>query len=63
MNGLPAEFEKRMREMLGEEYEDYEKSFAEARRYGLRINRLKAGAEEGRACLPCLLYTSKREYY
>ena len=46
MNGLPAEFEKRMREMLGEEYEDYEKSFAEARRYGLRINRLKAGAEE-----------------
>ena len=52
MNGLPAEFEKRMREMLGEEYEDYEKSFAEARRYGLRINRLKAGTEEGRACLP-----------
>lgn len=46
MSGLPVEFEKRMKEMLGEEYEDYLESFREERRYGLRTNRMKTSPEE-----------------
>ena len=46
MNGLPVEFENRMKEMLGEEYEAYLESFGQERRYGLRVNRLKLSPEE-----------------
>ena len=46
MNGLPVEFEQRMREMLGEEYEAYLESFGQERRYGLRANRLKLAPGE-----------------
>ena len=35
MNGLPVEFENRMKEILGEEYEAYLESFGQERRYGL----------------------------
>lgn len=43
---LPAAFEKRMKEMLGEEYEAYLESYQNPRQYGLRINPLKAEAKE-----------------
>lgn len=38
---LPAEYEKKMRQLLGEEFEDYIRSFEEGRAYGLRVNTLK----------------------
>ena len=38
MNGLPAEFEQKMRALLGGEYDEYEKCFDEPRHYGLRVN-------------------------
>ena len=36
MNGLPAEFEQKMRALLGGEYDEYEKCFDEPRHYGRR---------------------------
>lgn len=38
---LPEEFQKKMRELLGEEFEDYLASFDESRRCGLRVNTSK----------------------
>ena len=35
---LPESFEKRMQEMLGDEYESYIESYDNPRQYGLRIN-------------------------
>ena len=41
--GLPAEFVKKMQELLKEEAQDFFDSYDETRRYGLRINPLKCG--------------------
>ena len=41
--GLPAEFVKKMQELLNEEAQDFFDSYDETRRYGLRINPLKCG--------------------
>ena len=46
MNGLPAEFEQKMRALLGGEYDEYEKCFDEPRHYGLRVNTAKISTEE-----------------
>lgn len=43
---LPEAFEKRMRDMLGAEYEAYCASYRDPRQYGLRINPLKITGEE-----------------
>lgn len=43
---LPVGFEKRMREMLGDEYDAYLESFHKPRLYGLRRNPLKISEED-----------------
>ena len=43
---LPESFEKRMKEMLGDEYESYIESYDNPRQYGLRINPMKVTGEE-----------------
>lgn len=43
---LPVEYEKKMKALLKEEYEEYIKSFNEPRYYGLRVNELKISAED-----------------
>ena len=43
---LPEAFENRMREMLGEEYQEYLDSYQDTRQYGLRVNPLKTTGEE-----------------
>lgn len=43
---LPVEFTDRMRRILGEEYGAFEKSYEEARKYGLRVNTKKISPEE-----------------
>ncbi|MDD2957842.1 MAG: RsmB/NOP family class I SAM-dependent RNA methyltransferase [Lachnospiraceae bacterium] len=43
---LPVEFEERMRDILGEEYGDFLKSYEEPRKYGLRVNTKKISAAE-----------------
>ena len=43
---LPQEFLERMQSMLGEEYDDFMKTYEEPRRFGLRVNTLKVSAEE-----------------
>ena len=43
---LPLEFVDKMKAMLGDEYEAYEKSFDDKRLYGLRINTMKISREE-----------------
>lgn len=45
MNRLPEEFEKRMEQMLGEEYDAFRRSYEENRRPGLRINTLRERAQ------------------
>lgn len=52
---LPVDFENRMREMLGEEYDAFEQSYENPRQYGLRINRLKTDAESFLMRVPFLL--------
>ena len=42
---LPADFKEKMKQLLGEEYEAYLKSFEEPCHNGLRINRLKLDRE------------------
>lgn len=44
MNRLPEEFKERMKQMLGEEYEAFLRSYRESRRPGLRVNALREGA-------------------
>lgn len=46
MTTLPIEFLSRMKELLGEEYEDFMKSYEEPRQYGLRVNTLKLTTKE-----------------
>lgn len=43
---LPEVFEKRMRDMLGEEFESYMSSYQDMRQYGLRVNPLKISGKE-----------------
>ncbi|BCK00117.1 RsmB/NOP family class I SAM-dependent RNA methyltransferase [Anaerocolumna chitinilytica] len=43
---LPQTFETRMKEMLGEEYKDYEKTLEEKHYSGIRVNTLKISPEE-----------------
>ncbi|MCR4649021.1 MAG: RsmF rRNA methyltransferase first C-terminal domain-containing protein [Lachnospiraceae bacterium] len=45
MTNLPEEFEKRMKEMLGGEYEAFKASFNESRRIGIRVNTLKTDTD------------------
>ena len=49
MTQLPEGFKKRMRELLGEEYEAFAASYEKERVQGLRFNSLKTakGREEG----------------
>ena len=46
MNGLPAEFEQKMRALIGGEHDEYEKCFDEPRHYGLRVNTAKISTED-----------------
>ncbi len=46
MASLPIEFLENMEALLGEEYENYLKSFDEERAYGLRVNTSKISTEE-----------------
>lgn len=43
---LPRAFEERMRDMLGEEFDAYLKSYQNPRQYGLRVNPLKTTGEK-----------------
>lgn len=43
---LPKNYEIKMKNLLGEEFDDYLKSFEEKRHYGLRANTLKISPEE-----------------
>ena len=43
---LPEAFEKRMKDMLGEEYDSYLDSYQQERQFGLRVNPLKVSGEE-----------------
>ncbi|MGN0322730.1 MAG: RsmF rRNA methyltransferase first C-terminal domain-containing protein [Oliverpabstia sp.] len=43
---LPEAFEKRMKDMLGEEYDSYLDSYQQERQFGLRVNPLKITGEE-----------------
>lgn len=49
---LPADFLNRMRTMLGEEYEAFQKSYEEERQYGLRVNTRKISCEEFESICP-----------
>ena len=42
---LPVEFIEKMRNILKDEYEDFEKSLNEERYYGLRVNTLKISVQ------------------
>lgn len=52
---LPAEFEQRMREQLGEEYEQYSSCMEEHCLGGIRVNTLKLTPEEFEKISPCPL--------
>ena len=52
---LPIEFENRMKEMLGEEYDDFIRSYEDERAYGLRFNPLKISREEFEKNVPAIL--------
>ena len=52
---LPEEFAARMRVLLGEEYDDFLKTYEEPRRYGLRVNTLKIAREEFERIAPFAL--------
>lgn len=48
MVDLPERFKERMRELLGEEYEDFAASYEKERVQGLRFNSLKTGDAQGK---------------
>ena len=52
---LPIDFENRMKEMLGEEYEAFIKSYDDERAYGLRFNPLKIDRESFEKNVPSIL--------
>lgn len=43
---LPSEYEDKMKQLLGEEYREYEESFSQPHYAGLRVNTLKITTEE-----------------
>ena len=45
---LPIEFEEKMQDLLGGEYNDYLKCYEEPRHYGLRVNTSKISRSEER---------------
>ena len=47
---LPEAFLKEMKQLLGDEYEAYIKSYEEAWKPGLRVNTLKITPEEFKVC-------------
>lgn len=49
---LPEKFEKRMRELLGEEYEAFAKGYETEHAAGLRVNTMKLSAEEFEKVVP-----------
>ena len=49
---LPLEFLDRMQILLGEEYEEFLKTYDDPRRYGLRVNTAKISTEEFRRIAP-----------
>ena len=52
---LPIEFENRMKEMLGDEYQAFISSYDEDRAYGLRFNPLKINRTEFEKSVPAIL--------
>ena len=46
MGTLPQEFKERMERLLGEEYEDFSKSWEREAAQALRVNTLKIPSEE-----------------
>lgn len=52
---LPVEFLQRMKEMLGEEYEEFLASYEKERAYGLRLNTLKGEVMQLKEQLPFTL--------
>lgn len=52
---LPEQFKTQMRQLLGSEYEAYEKSFEQPRVCGLRVNTMKISVEEFQRRAPFLL--------
>ena len=52
---LPIEFENRMKQMLGEEYEAFIKSYEEDRAYGFRYNPLKISRQDFEKNVPSVL--------
>lgn len=50
---LPEAFREEMKVLLGDEYDEYERSFEEPRIYGLRVNTLKWSVKECQRKLPC----------
>ena len=49
---LPEEFENRMKEMLGDEYEDFRASYDEKKKTGIRVNTLKESVEDFKIRFP-----------
>ena len=43
---LPLEYTKKMKSLLGDEFEEYIKSFDDSRFFGLRVNTLKISSED-----------------
>ena len=52
---LPIDFENRMKEMLGFEYDSFINSYNEERAYGLRYNPLKMSRESFEENVPAIL--------
>lgn len=67
MSNLPIEFENKMRDLLGDEYEDFLKSYEEPRNFGLRVNVNKISPEEFEKLAPFHLtripWTENGYYY
>ena len=49
---LPEEFENRMKELLGDEYEDFRASYDEKKKTGIRVNTLKISVEDFKIRFP-----------
>ena len=49
---LPEAFQKKMKAILGEEYDDFLAGFEKPRHYGLRVNTAKITVEEFKELVP-----------
>ena len=52
MISLPIEFENRMKDMLGSEYDELLKSYEDTKKVGIRVNTLKNSVEEFKKSFP-----------